>query len=51
MTGIGSHLSRLVEQACTFMLALCQAEVLPSDQHTTSFVLHDIWMKALAVIN
>ncbi len=51
MTGIGSRLSRLVEQARTFMSALCQAEVLPLDQHTTSFVLHDIWMKVLAVIN
>src|SRR5258708_11267772 len=51
MTSIGSCLSRLMEQARTFMSALCQAEVLPSDQHTTSFVLHDIWMKALAVIN
>ena len=50
MTGIESRLSRVTDQARTFMSALCQAEVLPSDTHAI-FVRHDIWMKVLAVIN
>ena len=51
MTSTESCLFKIMEQAHAFMLFLCQAEVVPLDQHTSSFVHHDVWTKALALIN
>ncbi len=51
MTGTESPLFKIMERACAFMSSLCQAEVMLSDQHATSFVLHDVWRKALILID
>src|SRR5260370_27703405 len=51
MTGTESCLFKIMEQAHAFMSFLCQAEVVPSDQHAASFIRHDMWRKALGLID